>query len=154
MASEDAVLGRIVDLMSRVEGSYPTWRIWEVNRQIVPAIKSHQAIVIHHDGAPVGFATWAWLSEADGLLYCQTGRPVQTPWNTGDQLWMIDFACLPGYFSLVQRWMAVNWYPGQTVHGLRHGRGHIVHPGEARARRRDRALQQEQCSEEYRDAGE
>lgn len=71
-----------------------------VNEWLIPAIATKQIrIFCDRRGRPVGYLTWAFLTEAteqrwlanpDGILHL-------SEWNEGTRLWLIDLVALPRF---------------------------------------------------------
>lgn len=59
---------------------------------VIPPIALGQFHLWRRQGVPVGFASWAFLSEAaEARVRSGSLRLAPDDWNSGDRLWLIDF---------------------------------------------------------------
>jgi len=67
------------------------WSYNDIINLIVPPLQLGQYIINWQDGIPVGFASWAWLSdEAHEGFKTQTRKLIASDWCGGNHAWIID----------------------------------------------------------------
>jgi len=70
--------------------------IADLEWMVMPAILLEQFRVFRGDDVPVGYAVWAFLSEAaekrfnDVAMTGQMSRLLEHEWNSGDRIWLVD----------------------------------------------------------------
>jgi cytolysin-activating lysine-acyltransferase len=103
-----AALGFVTQLL--FDTSRKSFSIAAIAAQIVPAIRLHQIEFCYDSlGRPVGYATWAFLSEAVAGEMCTNPRRLLHPteWNEGTELWIMDMVApyghLPGLAGQLKR---------------------------------------------------
>ena len=99
------MLGTAVSLMGS-SARYADFPVKHVAAWLIPAITTRQIhIFCDRRGRPVGYLTWAflsetaerrWLANPDGIFHV-------SEWNEGTRLWLIDLVALPGYGPSVMR---------------------------------------------------
>ncbi len=102
--TNSAVLGDIIFLMLH-SGIHRGWPLALLERNVLPAIHHKQFRLYHDDnGRPIGYASWAWLSDELDKLYA-TGTYGLKPedWKSGPNAWMIDFVAPFGHATAVRR---------------------------------------------------
>lgn len=76
--------------------------IGDLEWMVMPPILANQFRVFHQNGAPFGFAIWAYLSEeGEQRLLAQVdsgmgARLRPEDWKAGDRLWLIELVTLEG----------------------------------------------------------
>ncbi len=89
------MLGEMVWVCSQ-SPIYKNLKIADIEWLMMPAILLEQYRVFHNEKTPVGFALWAYLSEAVEKRMnndMEQGKPVRlTPqeWKSGERLWLIE----------------------------------------------------------------
>ncbi len=97
-----AILGDIVWLMLRSE-QHRKWTLTGIERYILPAIQHRHFRLYHHDNVPVGYVSWALLSEAVEEKFMTGDYPLEpADWISGDRTWIVDFIA-PGRVGSLRR---------------------------------------------------
>ena len=93
----DAVLGHVVWLMMNM----PVYRhvfLSDLEWMVMPPILLGQYRLFRADGRVVGFAAWAFLSEAaEARLQEPAPRLAPADWRSGDRLWLVNIFAAQGY---------------------------------------------------------
>lgn len=90
-------LGHFIELCVRKK-CYSNWTIEGIERLFLPPIQLDQYGIFFSGSDPVGFFSWARLTEdASNYLLTHGDDPRPYEWSSGSVLWIIDFVCLPGY---------------------------------------------------------
>lgn len=73
---------------------YRRWTLAEIARNFFPAVNTGQYLIHYDDsGRPIAFLTFASFSDSVSKKLEETGKtPPQQLWNSGGNLWMMDFA--------------------------------------------------------------
>jgi cytolysin-activating lysine-acyltransferase len=83
-------LSDIVRLMAKCP-HYGKWPLKSIERVILPAVDLHQYKVFRYAKQPVGFVTWAFLSDEAHQAFIDHSRLLQpSDFNSGDRLWVMD----------------------------------------------------------------
>lgn len=91
-----AMLGEVVWLLGRSDAHRHLF-IAELDWLVVPALQLRQFRIWRHNNQPVGFASWAFLSDETADRFVESaragrmGRIAPNEWKSGEQLWLIDF---------------------------------------------------------------
>ncbi|WP_051208267.1 toxin-activating lysine-acyltransferase [Saccharospirillum impatiens] len=103
-------LGMMMWLMKHAD-YHSQWPLWSVDTDIVPALIHGQSkLYFDEHRSPVGFATWAWLTDEAKVQVLEDTGPLEVnQWNQGDHLMFADF---------VAPW-------GHSLHILNDLRGHM-----------------------------
>jgi cytolysin-activating lysine-acyltransferase len=64
--------------------------IADLEWRVMPALVLDQAKLYMRDEAPVGYASWAFLSAEATERYRATGRLAPGDWKSGSEAWLID----------------------------------------------------------------
>jgi cytolysin-activating lysine-acyltransferase len=64
--------------------------IADLEWRVMPALVLDQAKLYMRDEAPVGYASWAFLSAEAAERYRATGRLAPGDWKSGSEAWLID----------------------------------------------------------------
>ena len=64
--------------------------IADLEWRVMPALVLDQAKLYMRDEAPVGYASWAFLSAEAEARYRATGRLAPGDWKSGSEAWLID----------------------------------------------------------------
>ncbi|MFC3627491.1 toxin-activating lysine-acyltransferase [Vogesella amnigena] len=142
--SEATVLGAVVWLWMH-SASHRRTPLMDLQRLLLPAIKSGQFILVTHADKPVFYLSWAQFSPAAEARYLQL-HPSQLPetdWQSGDRMWVLDWVAPFGHSNgmrrLVQQLFATRCWRGLYHKGNQRGlqvkafSGLAVLPVEARA---------------------
>ncbi|MFC5359252.1 toxin-activating lysine-acyltransferase [Azospirillum himalayense] len=76
-------------------------------------------------GGPIGYLTWAWLTDdvAERMMTDKRFLLHATEWSEGNNLWIMDFCCLPGNARRIVRHIRTTMFSDcGTVNWLRQGR--------------------------------
>jgi cytolysin-activating lysine-acyltransferase len=88
--SRDTVLGHAVWLMMNMP-QYKHVFLVDLEWMVLPPIVLNQYRLFRAENRVVGFAAWAYLSEAvEARLQAPNPRLAPTEWKSGDRLWLID----------------------------------------------------------------
>lgn len=93
------LLGNAVMLMARSK-KYLGFHISSIAGWTLPAINVNQIkIFFDEKGRPVGYVTWAFLSDETEKKWMEDAnfRLHPSEWNEGLNLWIIDFVSSPGF---------------------------------------------------------
>lgn len=142
--SEAMVLGCVVWLWMH-SSSHRRTPLQDLQRMLLPAIKSGQFVLVTEGDKPVFFLSWARFSPAAEARYLQlhASQLPETDWQSGERIWFLDWVAPFGHTHalrpLIKRLFATHcWralYHKGNERGLRvvHFRGLAVLPQEARA---------------------
>ncbi|MET0100888.1 MAG: toxin-activating lysine-acyltransferase [Sedimenticola sp.] len=115
------LLGEMVSLMlqSTLHRSY---LINDIGAVILPAINANQFRVYRSEKGPVGFVTWAWLTEPVEKKYV-SGKYNLRPedWAGGDRGWVIDFIAPFGHTKKIVHDLKHNVFPDEIGKAIRIG---------------------------------
>lgn len=90
-ASNAEHLGNIVWLFSNSK-LHQSWSIRSIHQWVLPAIKHNQFLIYYERQKPVGVVTWAMLSKEVEKKFALNTRSLHpNDWQSGDQLWGLDF---------------------------------------------------------------
>ena len=84
---------------------------------IMPAIHFNQFRMYHQGGRPIAWVTWALMKEAEGTAYVTANQDFDfTPetWQSGDQIWFIDFIAPYGHALKVAYDLKRNVFPNRA----------------------------------------
>ncbi len=80
----------IVMLMSK-SNTHKQFTISDLMRVVIPPLELGQYEVFREQNKPVGFVSWAWLTNTTAFGYITRQRRLKSSdWNKGNQLWVID----------------------------------------------------------------
>lgn len=99
-----SVLGDVLFLMLH-SPLHRGWPIMLTEVNILPPIQ-HKQFRLYHDekGRPIGFVSWAWLSnEVEKEYATGTYRLKPKDWVSGDNAWIIDFIAPFGHVMAVRK---------------------------------------------------
>ncbi|MCW0447184.1 toxin-activating lysine-acyltransferase [Xanthomonas sacchari] len=92
-------IGAVAFLMAQHE-RHGGYTVRSLPTRISPAAMTRQIRIYYSPhGAPLGYITWAWLSEeAEHRWITMPDAPLhQSEWTDGETLWIIDFLSAPGF---------------------------------------------------------
>lgn len=117
-------------LMMRVP-QYRRYTLEDLERLLLPPIVLGQCkLYLDEDNKPLAFCSWARLSEGarDGFL-ARTRKIQPDDWNSGDELWFMDFIAPNGNVRGIIEDL-YKLHPGQVGHFARsHGTGKVQRVG-------------------------
>lgn len=91
-------LGMTIWLMKHAD-YHSQWPLWSVDTDIVPALIYGQCkLYFDKHQNPVGFATWAWLTDEAKVQVLENTSPLKPDqWNIGEHLMFSDFVAPWGH---------------------------------------------------------
>jgi cytolysin-activating lysine-acyltransferase len=93
----------VIDLMAQSE-IHRRWSVADIQRLIAPPIDLGQAVLLISGDRPVGYASYALLTEEAETGYIDGTRKLQAgDWNAGDRLWWIDAIAPHGHARFLPR---------------------------------------------------
>lgn len=117
-----SALGAMAWLMQHAD-YHRRWSLHAVNVDIVPAIVLGQYRIYHTpEGEPIGFVTWAYVSEdvKDTLIHRR--RPMtQADWRSGDLLMFNDFVAPFGHGRWIVNELRSTLFVNSTAFSLKRG---------------------------------
>lgn len=107
-------LGAMVVLMLQ-SPLYRRWRIWDIERNLGPALQSGQYKLYQNEhGEFCAFTTWAFLDEKNHQSMLETGELLpNADWKSGKYMWFIDFVAPYGHTAHIVRDMQRYVFPDQ-----------------------------------------
>jgi len=92
IVTRTTAIGHAVWLMSQ-SPMHKHMMITDIDWLVTPPIVLNQFRLWQNEGAPLGFATWAYLGEEAQERIVDNGirRLMPTDWKSGENLWLIDF---------------------------------------------------------------
>ena len=114
-----AALGHGAWLMSQVP-THKHFFIADIEWMLVPPVATGQFRLWRNEGMPVGFATWALLSEDAEKRILEGGirRLAPKDWNSGPNVWLMDLLTPFGGREEAVREMKEQVFPGKTIKTL------------------------------------
>jgi cytolysin-activating lysine-acyltransferase len=98
-----AVLGSVV-LLARASPLHARYRVAQLFDRVMPSLARHQycLYVEKGSGRPVGFCSWAWVSDAVLAEYLEAGRRVRPDdWDSGDKLFFPEMIAPFGHLRRI-----------------------------------------------------
>lgn len=112
------LLGPVTWLMLQQAATRHTL-VSELEWRVLPALIFDQAKLYLKDGAPVGFASWARMSEDVAQRYKKAPHALaMTDWTSGEHIWLIDVFAPFGGAQDVLADLRHQVFAGQVVHQL------------------------------------
>lgn len=114
-----SLFGQILELQMASE-FHQKFTVTDFPLWYLPAIDLNQFRIYHKGKKPVGWVTWAWLTEETERQFIQgdyTLRPKD--WNAGDRLWFIDFIAPYGDAKNIIADLGENFDPEQSAKAIR-----------------------------------
>jgi len=91
----------------------------ELEWRVMPALVLDQAKLYMRDDSPVGFVSWARLSDAAAQRYRQAPHHLAaSDWKSGEQIWLIDMLAPFGGAQDMLKDLREVVFKGQPVHQL------------------------------------
>ena len=122
-------LGAVAELMM-ISKHYQYFRIATLRAWIAPAIRTGQIKIYYApDGTPVGYVTWAWLSDEAEARLINDPKVLLYPseWTDGEALWILGFMALPGIERMLMSHIRATLFTDQnTVKAVRLGRDGVM----------------------------
>ncbi len=90
--TKDRSIAYILHLMARSE-NYRHWTVNDIQRNLFPAVRFNQCILVTLNRTPMSFVTWARFDKnVSDQLRIDGRTPLQTEWRADGELWFVDFA--------------------------------------------------------------
>lgn len=111
-------LGIMLWLCNQAE-YHKTWPLWAVDSDIIPPL-IHRQFKIYFDEQknPVGFATWAWLSNELKHEMIAGGSLEFDDWSSGQHVMVNDFIAPWGHAKAIIKDLLVNVFPNEAPFSL------------------------------------
>ena len=112
-----AQLGTAVGLMA-ASAKHSALPVSYAAEWLMPAIATRQIrIFCDRRGRPVGYLTWAFLTEATEQRWLANPNGILhlSEWNEGTRLWLIDLVALPGFGTSIMRQVKTALFPDHGV---------------------------------------
>lgn len=96
--SERLIVGEIVELML-VSPVHAQWRLRAIERSVLPPVRLGQYKIwrdVERD-APIGYASWAFMSEEASETYVRFGRLPDGCFDSGPLPWLVDLIAPYGH---------------------------------------------------------
>lgn len=112
-------LGTMMWLMSHAD-YHSQWPLWSVDTDIIPTLIHRQSKLYFDEYQnPVGFATWAWLTDEAKVQVLQSTSPLELDqWNTGEHLMFNDFVAPWGHSRHILNDLRENVFPTYRAFSL------------------------------------
>lgn len=112
-------MGHGIWLMSQV-ATHKHFFIADIEWMLVPPVATGQFRLWRNEGLPVGFATWALLSDEAEKRILEGGirRLAPNDWNSGENVWLMDVIAPFGGREEAVREIKEQVFPGKTVKAL------------------------------------
>jgi cytolysin-activating lysine-acyltransferase len=118
-------LGQIVWLM-RQSVSHKHLFMVDLDWLVMPAIQRQQFRLIRKDGNPIGYASWAYLSEeVEERMVSGEKRLGPGDWMSGEKLWLIDLVAPFGGQDIIIRELKEKVFGGAKMKTLQLAPGAI-----------------------------
>lgn len=113
---EDAKSGLYIAVaLATASPRHRNWTVADIERLFWPPIIAGQCLVAIEDDKPVGFMSWAFLSEDVATGFANRTRILQADeWASGEQLWIIDLIAPFGHCKEFVRFAIEKQFPGQV----------------------------------------
>lgn len=119
-ATAAEVFGEVVSLMM-MPSSHKFLFLSDLEWLVVPPIMLRQFRLWRNAERPVGYASWAFLSEAVEARMLAGGRRLQpNDWKSGDRAWLIDMAAPSADFAeAMVKELKEKVFAGKPLKGLK-----------------------------------
>lgn len=113
---EDAKSGLFVAVaIATASKRHRDMKISDIERCFWPPIVAGQCLVAIDNDMPVGFMSWAFLSEEVATGFANRTRDLKADeWGSGDQLWIIDLIAPFGHCKPFVQFARDHQFPGQV----------------------------------------
>jgi len=116
----------VLNLM-KTSDRHKTWSRSDVERLIIPPIELKQYMVFRDEERPVGYLSWAWMSqEASDGFASRERKLTASDWNSGPHAWIIDVISDGGNVRKMMGALSAR-FPGQRAQFTRSSRSSKVH---------------------------
>lgn len=121
-----AVLGEMCWLYSQ-SPLHQGWPMISIQQWLLPALMHKQYRIYHQGAKPVGFVTWAWLSQEVETAYVRNTRSLQPKdWKSGDRGWILDYVAPFGDAKRIASDLKTNIFKDDVGRFLRTRKGSDV----------------------------
>ena len=80
----------VVELMAK-SSIHKSFTVSDLERLVIPPLQLYQYKLFKAQNKPVGFVSWAWLTNTTAFGYITRQRRLKAAdWNSGEQFWVID----------------------------------------------------------------
>lgn len=119
-----SALGAMAWLMQHAD-YHRRWSLQDINVDIVPAIVLGQYRIYHTpEGEPIGFVTWAYVSEEVKDILIHRRRAMEkVDWNSGDMLMFNDFVAPFGHGRWMVNELRSSLFADEVAFSLRRSHG-------------------------------
>lgn len=98
-----------------------------LHQWLLPALRHKQYRIYRKGDLPVGFVTWAWLSEdVESRYAAKTSSLSPQEWQSGNRLWLLDLVAPFGDAKKVFSDLRGNVFPNEVGRFLRAKKGDDV----------------------------
>ena len=110
------------------------WYIKDIEAWVLPALQLNQYRLLHDNGKPVGYVSWAYLRKEIARAFVEDNAIIPLEeWNCGEMIWSIDFIAPFGHVRQLVKKMHHLHGPGLSKRAkdgsIRQG-GKIIRKGE------------------------
>lgn len=113
------LLGHIAWLWS-CSPLHADWPCHLLQKQVVPALRHRQCLLVSDGQRPVAYAAWAWLNEPAQQRYLLHPHGLREgDWRSGPHLWWIDWVAPFGHTQAMARWLKAHVFSTQIARALR-----------------------------------
>lgn len=110
-----------------VSDLHKKWSMDSLHQWTIPALRHQQYRLYRSGDKPVGFATWAWLSEDIETIYATNPSSLKPrDWQSGERLWILDLVAPFGDAKRVIADLRRNVFPNDVGRFLRAKKGEDV----------------------------
>lgn len=92
------------------------YRVGDISNIIIPALHLNQFRIYRTGAQPVGFVSWAYLSDEIEKKYTSSPMLLKLPdWRSGNNLFFIDFIAPFGHAKKIIQDLKINIFPDKLV---------------------------------------
>ena len=120
LAQKLPLLGHVTWLYTQSQ-QHKHYFIQDIESRVLPAIVTDQCKIYLQESAtqlPLGYVSWAYLSEQAEERHIATQRIAPGDWKSGDRVWIIDFVVPFGGAAEALDDIRNKIHPGKEVHLL------------------------------------
>jgi len=119
VTSNAQILGEVVWLLTK-SNLHRDWSIASIEQWVMPAISKQRFRLYHEGDKPVGYVSWAHMSQRAEKAYVKNTRLLSPDdWESGDRLWFVDFITPFGHAMRVTRDLKSSVFPDDVGRVLR-----------------------------------
>lgn len=114
-----SVLGEVVWLMAQSD-LHKEWPLGSILQWVIPALLNNQYRLYRQGEKPIGYVSWALLSEEKEKQYALNPSSLEPKdWQSGDRLWLLDWVAPYGGTYAIAKDLKNNLFPNQVGRALR-----------------------------------